>query len=241
MYPVGGCVSGAHNKSAALAAGEEGPRSHETGVSLRHLQGASRQWAAGYIQPSTQKDAAVAPPGGWPTQSAEERASGWLESSCDRQGATGSVGVCKNPGATRCWCDSNRPAAAAGPVSHAAVRQLTAAVGDAVTCKEQEPLLPYSLMPFSVSTAALNSCVSAVVLVLLQGLIYTAGTMYNILHFFHIPIHVQEVRLYAVCVREWDHGGPRQCVGTVCFRSAAAALHAACPLGHSSCSCVLQY
>jgi hypothetical protein len=27
----------------------------------------------------------------------------------------------------------------------------------------------------------------------LQGLIYTAGAMYNILHFFNIPIHVQEV------------------------------------------------
>lgn len=28
------------------------------------------------------------------------------------------------------------------------------------------------------------------------GLIYTAGTMYNILHFFHIPIHVQEVCVF---------------------------------------------
>jgi hypothetical protein len=27
-----------------------------------------------------------------------------------------------------------------------------------------------------------------------QGLIYTAGLMYNILHFFNIPVHVQEVR-----------------------------------------------
>jgi hypothetical protein len=28
----------------------------------------------------------------------------------------------------------------------------------------------------------------------LQGLIYTAGLMYNTLHFFNIPVHVQEVR-----------------------------------------------
>lgn len=27
-----------------------------------------------------------------------------------------------------------------------------------------------------------------------QGLIYTAGVMWNVLHFFNIPIHVQEVR-----------------------------------------------
>jgi hypothetical protein len=32
---------------------------------------------------------------------------------------------------------------------------------------------------------------------LLQGLIYTAGLMYNILHFFNIPVHVQEVRATA--------------------------------------------
>jgi hypothetical protein len=32
---------------------------------------------------------------------------------------------------------------------------------------------------------------------LLQGLIYTAGLMYNILHFFNIPVHVQEVRVAA--------------------------------------------
>ena len=29
----------------------------------------------------------------------------------------------------------------------------------------------------------------------MQGLIYTAGVIYNVLHFFNIPIHVQEVRL----------------------------------------------
>lgn len=28
----------------------------------------------------------------------------------------------------------------------------------------------------------------------LQGLIWTAGVMYNLLHYFNIPIHVQEVR-----------------------------------------------
>ena len=28
---------------------------------------------------------------------------------------------------------------------------------------------------------------------LVQGLIYTAGIMWNVLHFFNIPLHVQEV------------------------------------------------
>jgi hypothetical protein len=44
---------------------------------------------------------------------------------------------------------------------------------------------------------------------LLQGLIVTAGTMYNILHFFNIPIHVQEVGrirlIRARCVGTFDH------------------------------------
>ena len=30
---------------------------------------------------------------------------------------------------------------------------------------------------------------------MLQGLIMTAGAMYNVLHFLNIPIHVQEVSL----------------------------------------------
>ena len=29
----------------------------------------------------------------------------------------------------------------------------------------------------------------------MQGLIYTAGVMWNVLHFLNIPIHVQEVRV----------------------------------------------
>ena len=31
----------------------------------------------------------------------------------------------------------------------------------------------------------------------LQGLIYTAGLMHNVLHALNIPLHVQEVKLYA--------------------------------------------
>ena len=54
-----------------------------------------------------------------------------------------------------------------------------------------------------------------------QGLIWTAGLMYNLLHYFNIPIHVQEVR----CV------GPSQGVCTrACPQSARPALrHAPAP------------
>jgi len=51
------------------------------------------------------------------------------------------------------------------------------------------------------STHHLCAPVAATV-VFVQGLIYTAGTIYNVLHYFHIPIHVQEVRplgLVEVC------------------------------------------